>query len=392
MTIGFGIIGLGEAGQHHLELIGTRRPVEQISNRLGLLGKGRRVARYLLGRERPTVPEPSRDGIDGSKLIAVSDVDENRLAWAKENFDVAHAYTDYRALLARKDVDAVLICTPPMMHPEITAEAARQGKHVFCEKPLAMTSQQCREMMDVTEKAGVILQVGYMLRFSSERRQIADAIRNNEIGRPVFFREIMSLRAGGPQAWIHDQELGGGPLWEVSHCIDFIRYVFGEPDLVFAIGGHFKPNKTSAVDTYAVSLTFPSGDKALLCDSYAIKNFGWEHVGCRDHRIEIDVVGPGGFIQFPDADLAQRLTICRYGDREDRIDKLPWTSEWGENGYRDELQHFVVCIQQKKTPDVSGYEGLRTVQLAETILHSIRTGEVSKFGAPTQMLRKAARA
>jgi predicted dehydrogenase len=236
-------------------------------------------------------------------------------------------------------------------------------------------------MIEATDRAGVLLQIGYMLRFSGERGRIAEAIQTNAIGRPVFFREIMSVRAGGPQPWIHDQKLGGGPLWEVSHCIDFLRYVFGEPDSVFAIGGHYKPNKTSAVDTYAVSLIFPAGDRAILGDSYAIKNFGWEQIGCRRHRTEIDVVGPRGYIQFPDADLRQMLTICRYDEPQDQVEKIPWTSEWGANGYKDQMQHFVQCVLRRERPAVSGEDGLKTVQLAEMILRSIQFGEVIKVNA-----------
>ena len=75
----------------------------------------------------------------------------------------------------------------------------------------------------------------------------------------------MSLRAGGDQQWIHDERLGGGIVWEASHVIDFVRYLFGDPEIVFGIGGRYKPNKTTAIDTYAASFVFPSGDRAQVC-------------------------------------------------------------------------------------------------------------------------------
>jgi len=177
--------------------------------------------------------------------------------------------------------------------------------------------------------------------------------------------------------------LGGGPLFEASHCIDFVRYVLGEPEFVFGIGGRYKPNKISAVDTYAASFIYPSGDRALICDSYALKNFGWDQEACRLHRVEIDIAGPGGYIQYPDKDQSWQLTICTYGEPQDRIEKTSWTSIWGANGYRSELEHFIDCVRHKKTPSADGYEGLRTVRLCETILHSIETGQVCKFDALT---------
>lgn len=386
--IGVGVIGLGESGQHHLEVItGDRvRPqtLPQPSENLDLVQVGKKFAKRLLGREssdRPEAPPPPYAGIERLKVVAISDVDEGRLRRAKEHFNVPYTSTDYKELLGRNDIDAVMICTPPTFHPNITIEAAQHGKHVFCEKPMALSSARCLEMLEATEKAGVVLQIGYMLRFSSERGTIANAIRNNEIGRPVLYREFFSLRAGGDQPWIHDQTLGGGPLWEVSHGIDFLRYLFGDPEQVFGIGGHYKPNQTSAIDTYAVSLMFPSGDRAILGDSYALKDFGWDNIACRRQRTEIDIVGPGGYMQFPDADLSNKLTICAYGQSEDRIQKFKWGSEWGANGYKAQLEHFAECIEQNKTPKVSGEEGLRTALLAETIMKSIETGTACKFGA-----------
>lgn len=399
--IGIAVIGLGESGQLHTGVIqGDRRRqrLEPTQQKTDLLRASRRFVRHLLGRGgSPPPPDP---GIEDLKIVAVSDLDGGRLAWAKDNFDIPEATTDYKQVLARTDVEAVLICTPPMFHPEITIEAARHGKHIFCEKPMAMTSAKCLEMLEATQRAGVILQIGYMLRFANERGKIADAIRNNKIGRPVFFREIMSLRAGGDQQWIHDKDLGGGPLWEVSHIIDFARYLFGDPENVFAIGGRYKPNKTSAIDTYAASLIFLSGDRALIGDSYALKGFGWEKekTACRRHRTEIDIVGPNGYIQFPDADLSSKLTICTYGEPENRIEKFPWKSEWAEwgaDGYKNQLKHFAECVRHNKTPAVSGDEGLRTAQLAETILDSIHTGEVrklNKFGSKRGNMPHAANA
>jgi predicted dehydrogenase len=383
--IGVGIVGLGESGQHHIGAIqgDRRRPqVPETPAKQSLGQMSRSLVRKMLCKESPEPSRPFDPGIEALRIIGVSDMDEDRLAWAVQNYDIPHTCTDYRKLLARKDIDAILICTPPAFHPQITIEAARHGKHVFCEKPMAMTSSRCMEMLEAVEKAEVIFQVGYMLRFATERGQIIDAVRNNKIGRPIFFREIISLRAGGDQLWIHDHELGGGPLWEVSHSIDFARYALGDPEVVFGIGGHYKPNKTSALDTYAVSMNFPSGDRALIGDSYALKNFGWDNEACRTHRTSIDIMGPGGYIQFPDADLSNRLTICSYSEPEDLIEKFRWRSIWGadEDAYRKQLEHFGECVRMKKRPDVSGYEGLRTVQLVETIYDSIRTGDARKFG------------
>ncbi len=388
-----GIIGCGGVSLlYHARSILGRAPKakKRVPPDDGLLRKGRRfvgrrgrqLARRLLRGRKQATHMTIPPGIEGAEITAVADIDSERLASFCDAFDLRQVYSgkDYKELLARTDVDAVLVCTPQSSHAEIVVAAARQGKHIFCEKPMAMTSEECLRMIEATDKANVVLQIGYVLRFSSEHGRIREAILNGEIGRPVFLQNIMSLRAGSPQRWVHDQQLGGGVLWEYSHGPDFLRYIFGDPDLVFAVGGRYKPDNTSALDTIAVSLTFPSGDKALFADSYALRGFGWDKIGCRPNRLEVDVVGPRGVVQYPDADRSRRLTIRVYGDPEDRVEKTPeWTSPWGANGYRQELEHFIECVRTGKQPAVPGQEGLRTIQLLEAIMQSVRTGDVCRF-------------
>jgi len=378
----FGLIGCGGVAEDHaLSIRGERAPVEEAKDaaEASLLGLGRQLARRLLGRNNHKEEKVLAPGIEGAEIVAISDVNRERLARFSHTYEIRDTYEDYRELLARKDIDAVIISTPPTLHPEITIAAAQRGKHVFCEKPMALTSSQCGKMIEATEKARVILQIGYVLRFSSDRERIREAIQNNQIGRPVFWREIYNPRAGGTQRWVHDQDLGRGVLWENSHMLDFIRYVFGDPDLVSAIGGRYKPDDTSALDTIGILLTFPSGDKALLTDSYALKGFNWSTIGRRRNQLQIDVVGTKGVIQFPDRDLSERLTIQTYADPKDQIETIPWSNEWGANGYKRELEHFCDCVREGKPSRAPGSEGLRTIQLAETILRSIQTGNVCRF-------------
>jgi predicted dehydrogenase len=333
-----------------------------------------------LGKDRAQPKAPAKR-IEAAEIVAVSDINEGRVSRARKGFNIPHGYADYRELLARDDIDAVFICTPPSLHPEIAIEAARRGKHIFCEKPLAMTSQLCNRMIEAATKAGVILQVGYVLRFSEERGRIREAILNNEIGRPVFWREIYNVSSGGPR-WNVDHELGGGPLWENSHSLDFLRSIFGEPEVVFGMGGRYKPNKTSATDTIAVSLTFPTGDQALFTDSYGLSGFDWEWFDktCRRNFLQIDVLGPKGFIQFPDVDLSPNLTMSFYGEPENRFETTPWSSITGADGYKKQLEHFFECVREGKSSLMPGEEGLRTIQLVESVYHSMQTGEACKFG------------
>jgi predicted dehydrogenase len=382
-TVRVGIIGCGEIADYHLSVVqgGRYREIQDNPPRNRIVQTGRQLTRRLLGKAPPKPKMPAK-GLEGVQLVAASDINQERLSSACRAFRIPHAHTDYRELIARNDIDAVLICTPPFYHPEIALEAARHRKHIFCEKPLAMTSELCSRIIEAAHDAGVVLQVGYVFRFSSERGRIREAILNNEIGRPVFWRESYNLWAGGP-SWNVDQELGGGPLWENSHSLDFLRSIFGEPEIVFGMGGRYKPNNTSADDTIAVSLTFPAGDQVLFTDSYGLSGFGWNewlNKTCRPNFLQIDVLGPKGFIQFPDADLSQTVTICTYGDPKHRFEKIPWKVVTGADGYKAELEHFFECVREGKQSLLSGEEGLRTIQLVESIHRSMRTGEAYKYG------------
>jgi predicted dehydrogenase len=385
-TIRVGVIGCGEVAEdHHFSIIQGPPRLEgsETPARTGVLHTGRQLARRLLRRDQRK-PEESPDcsRFEGAEIVAVSDINEERLSRARAAYGIPYGHTDYRALLAREDVDAVLVCTPPASHPEIAIDAARRGKHIFCEKPLAMTSQLCSHIIEAAARAEVVLQVGYVFRFSEERGRIREAILNNEIGRPIFWREAYNPWAGGPP-WNVDQELGGGPLWENSHSLDFLRSVFGEPEIVFGIGGRYKPDNTSALDTIAVSLVFPTGDKVLFTDSYGLSGFGWHawlDKTCRQNFLQIDIVGPKGFIQFPDADLSQKLTICSYGNPEAQYERMEWSSHTGADGYRNQLEHFFQCVREGKPSRAPGEEGLKTIQLVETVYRSMQTGEACKFG------------
>lgn len=384
-TVRVGVIGCGEIAEYqHFPLIqGERRQPEQqkSSLRKEVVKTGRKLVRRVLGRPQPKPKMPTAR-IEGAEIVAVSDLNEERVLRARTNFGIPDGYADYRELLARDDIDAVFICTPPSFHPEIAIQAARHGKHIFCEKPLAMTSQLCAQMIQAASDAHVVLQVGYVLRFSQERGRIREAILNNEIGRPVFWREIYNASSGGPK-WNVDQDLGGGPLWENSHSFDFWRSIFGEPQLVFGIGGQYKADKTSALDTVAVALTFPEGDQALFTDSYGLSGFGWEwynKTSTKRNFLQIDVIGPQGFIQFPDVDLSSNLTMWSYGDPKHRFERIPWSSVTGADGYRRQLEHFFECVREGKPSLMPGEEGLRTIQLVETAFHSMKTGEACKFG------------
>jgi predicted dehydrogenase len=366
-TIGIGIIGCGDAADTHARTICGDLPP---AIRPGVIG---RIGRKLTGAPWP---QPVRSGgMDGVRITAACDNDPRRLAAFAGRYGVSGTEADYVALLDRADVDAVVICTPPSAHADITIAAARRGKHVLCEKPLATTSRQGRAMIEAADAAGIVLQIGYVLRYSAERGAVRQAILDGRIGRPVFYREVFNLCGGPTPRWVLDERVGAGTLWENSHILDFLRYTFGEPATVAAVGGKFKPGDTTALDTFGVLLSWESGDRALFTDSYAMSGFGWDRRGCRKNQFQLDVIGPGGYIQYPETDHSPTLTIGRYREGGDVIEQSSWTSDWGADGYRAEVEQFIECVRTGGRPRCAGGDALRTLELAETIVRAARTGQ-----------------
>jgi predicted dehydrogenase len=340
------------------------------------------VYQKVRGRERRVarVQEAPR-AIEGAEIVAAADIDADRVRSFGTTFGVGKTYTDYRELLADDQVDAVFICTPPNLHPSITVEAAAEGKHIFCEKPMALTAAECTRMIEATRDASVNLQIGYVLRFSSDVRTIRDSVLRGDIGRPVLWRQVMNLAAGADVKWVHDFNVGRGVLWEDSHYLDFMIHVLGNPATVYALGGRFKPEKTTAPDAVVLAITFKAGDKALFTHSYSLPGFGLGKTSLRRNWAQIDIIGPGGYIQFPDRSMADVLTIIRYTPEGEVASPHKWESDWGANGYRDELVHFVQSVREGKPTQTSGEGARKTVVLLEGALESMNTGEACHLNA-----------
>jgi predicted dehydrogenase len=153
--------------------------------------------------------------VPGARLVALADPMPETLRQAGEATGIGELFEDYRAVLARRDVNAVVIATPTALHEEIAVAAAGAGKHVLCEKPMAMTTASCDAIIAAAERAGVVLQIGFMRRFSDSFVQAKARVDAGEIGAVV---QVRSLTHGPsyPRPWMFDLAKSNGPLAEVN--------------------------------------------------------------------------------------------------------------------------------------------------------------------------------
>ncbi|GIU82163.1 MAG: oxidoreductase [Pyrinomonadaceae bacterium] len=225
--------------------------------RIGVIGTG-------FGR---TVQIPSFLKIEGAKVVSVASASLEKARKTAEEFGIEHFTDDWRETVKREDVDLVCITTPPIFHHEMTLFAIECGKHVLCEKPMAMNVKEAFEMLEASKGKNLLCLIDHELRFSNGRRKAYEIIRSGEIGKirhiKYNFRAPHRGNPDMPWTWWSDANKGGGVLGAiVSHIFDSIRWFTGtEISEVFCqLQTHIKQRK----DASGAFRTVTSDDEANL--------------------------------------------------------------------------------------------------------------------------------
>ncbi|MCJ7822446.1 MAG: Gfo/Idh/MocA family oxidoreductase, partial [Armatimonadetes bacterium] len=199
--------------------------------RLGIIGAGMIGTSHL---------EASRE-CKGLEVAAVCDVHPGRLQKAADEFAVPNTFKEYRDLVASDLVDAVSICTPNNTHMPIALAALKAGKHVLCEKPLAMNARQGARMVDAAKKARRILMSAQSARYSDTAKLVKELADAGRFGDIYYGKAMWLRRSGTPRGWFQDvKQSGGGPLIDLGvHAMDLMWWIMGRPRPVSAYGVTF---------------------------------------------------------------------------------------------------------------------------------------------------------
>ncbi len=311
-------------------------------------------------------------GTPGVAVRAVADIDMKRAEALAASYN-ATAYDNYGALLADPSVEAVSIVTPDFAHEEITLAAARAGKHILAEKPLAMSVEACERIVAEAEHAGVLLMVDFHARWSPPLCKAYEAIRNGEIGEPrhVYYR--LNDRLFVPTemlSWAGRSTV----LWFIgSHAIDTVRWLLG--DEVCRVYGLARSGMLSArgIDTpdfYFSMLEFRSGAVAVIENSWILPN-------STPHLVDVkcELVGTKGALYM---DATHNRTLEKYTESEAGYpDMFVMPSIHGrQQGFAAEsIRHFVECVRDGKQPMVTGRDGLIATKVICALEESIQTGQ-----------------
>lgn len=269
--------------------------------------------------------------------------------------------------LADPEVDAVLIALPTSLHRMATEAAAKAGKHVFCEKPIARTSKDGQAMVAACEAASVTLMIGHVVRFFPEYVRIKEILDSGELGQVATVR---ASRTNPPMQerslWFADVEKNGGVVLDLMvHELDILGWLFGNVERLFAQGLTYteaQPRRDYAM----ASIRYRSGVIAHVESS-------WAH---STHRTSIEVAAQHGLINYS-SDRAASLTIERNVALTDNLDRPArlYTRHGIASPHLREVRHFVHCLRSGEPVLIDGHDGVRAITLANAVLDSMRTGK-----------------
>lgn len=333
--------------------------------------------------DRRTIPE----GIipaENSELVAVMDVDEAKVKEVAGKYGVSKVYTSYELLAADPDVDAVYIATPVNVHAEQAICAARHGKHVLCEKPLAMTMKECDKVVEACKAAGVKLSLGLMMRFHACHQAIKTAIDTGKIGKPVMGRAQLTCwypRIEG--AWRQDpKQGGGGALMDLGiHTLDLLRMFLGEVQVVTAFADSVVQDYP-VDDSSVVLLKFENGAQGVVESFFNIPDAAAQNAleiyGTKGCILAKGTIGQGSvgsfkiYSQSDDRGYEAAQTRASEGMIELEVTPDP------VNIYRAEIEGFANAVLNNTEPPIAVEDGNRSMEVLLAAYESAREGRAIK--------------
>lgn len=308
---------------------------------------------------------PQFANCDHSRLVALVSGTPAKLEQFGTQYDIPkthrYSYADFDRIRDNPDIDAVYIILPNALHAEYSIRAAQAGKHVMCEKPMAVSVAECQAMIAASKKANRKLMIGYRSRFEPYNRLAIDLAQKAYVGKTQLVTSAHGFPIR-PNQWRLDKPLsGGGSMMDIGiYSLNAARYLTGEnPVEVTAVQSTDKsdPRFRTVEDRIAFLLRFPSGIVADCVSSYSSAHNSYR------------VSGTEGWIDMEPATsyVGQTMRIRKGDKTEPRT--IPDT---GKSQFVGQLDHLSQCILENRTPIVAGEEGLADMRIIEAIYRSMK--------------------
>jgi predicted dehydrogenase len=314
--------------------------------RWGLIGAGDIV--------RKRVGEALRDGRE-CELVAVSRANASLVEAFAGEVGARRWYADWRDLVRDDGVEAVYVATPVVLHAEQTIAAAEAGKHVLCEKPMAMDVAECDRMIAACRANGVRLGIAYYRRFYPAVIRLRQILESGEIGEPVFAQMIASEpfdpRPGEPRHWLVQPSIsGGGPMADFGcHRIEVLLHLLGPVSRSASIVARVALDR-DVEDTAAALLRFERGACAMVAVSNA----------AADRLDTLDVFGTHGSVRVASLNRGDLVVRARGAERLESCPPAP-------NVHRPLVEEFVDAVGSHRDPEVDGAVGRAVAAIQDQI-------------------------
>jgi predicted dehydrogenase len=307
-----------------------------------------------------------------AEVVAVASPTPGNAAALAKRFHISRVFTNYREMLKERDIEMVTIAAPNSLHCQMTKDIAAAGKHIVCEKPLAMTVEEGEEMIAIAKKHGVLLMYGEELFFTPKYLKAKEMADAGAFGKVHLIKQ--SEKHFGPHSpWFWDVERsGGGALMDLGcHGIAFCYWFLGRSPIksVYCqLGTYVHGDKTKADDESLTILEFANGVVGLIENS-------WARRGGMDDRVE--VFGDAG-CSYANLHMGNALPTYSETGYGYAVEKAPTTKGWTypvfeelwNYGTPQELTHFARCVRGKEKPQSTGEDGL-------VVMHALYAGYAS---------------
>jgi predicted dehydrogenase len=331
------------------------------------MNKNRKV-RYAvvgLGYIAQVAVLPSFKHARGAELKALVSGDPRKLKELGRRYKVPHLYSyeEYEECLRSGEIDAVYLALPNHLHREYSVRASQEGIHVLCEKPMAVTSEECEAMIQAARRSGTKLMVAYRLHFEQANLEVAELARRRKLGEPRIFSSVFSFPIKARNIRVLPRSEGGGPMYDIGiYCLNAARSIFGaEPTEAIATAARGKDPRYSGIEEgMSVTLRFPDDRLASFVCSYGTASEGFYDLLCKKGSACLEeayeYVGP------------KKLTLTK-GDGKPKEKTFKPRDQ-----FAPELEYFADCIRRGREPEPNGLEGLADIRCIEAIHKSAETG------------------
>jgi len=310
------------------------------------------------------------EGNANAEVVALCDIDRERLDQVLEDRTAVKGFTDYKEMLNLKDLQAVSVALPNFLHAPVTMDALQAGKHVMCEKPMAMNAAEAEEMKAAAEKAGKLLMMHFNMRYMSTAATLKPIIEAGTLG-DIYHVTTTYLRRDGyprPGGWFGQKDKsGGGPLIDLGvHRIDLALWLIGYPKPVAVLGNVYDMLAREKLahldfdceDFSTAMIRFENG-----CTMYVAAS--WDGYPEPGRAVTMGIYGTGAYA----FEGAGELTLCK------KESGVPAAATLEVQQPKETAQdHFVECILEGKQPLPSAEHGVIVMKILDAIYESARTG------------------